>query len=289
MTYIGRFAPSPSGPLHMGSLLAAIGSALDALHHNGSWLLRMEDLDPQRSKAEFEHRILEQLDAHGLTVPLAGMMRQSTRTATYRAALAPLQARGLLFACDCTRAQRLAQADACCERRCRDTQRDPEKSALRADLTQLLAAEIKDHNLGRIFFDPARHRDVVVWRRDGVAAYHLAVVVDDAAQGVTDVVRGADLADSVPWQYALQTLLGLPIPRYLHLPVLTDADGRKLSKRDHAAPIGVADAPQAIRNVLRWLRQDAPPPGLTVKEILRWSASRWAPDRFQGITQLPIP
>lgn len=272
----------------MGSLLAAIGSALDALHHQGRWLLRMDDLDPQRSKAEFEHRILAQLDAHGLAAPLDPMLRQSTRTAVYRAALAPLQAHGLLFACDCTRAQRLTQTDACCERQCRQTRRDPATSALRADLTALPAIEIKDRNLGSIFFDPARHRDVVVWRRDGVAAYHLAVVVDDAAQGVTDVVRGADLADSVPWQYALQTLLGLPTPRYLHLPVLTDADGQKLSKRDHAAPIGVADAPQAMRDVLRWLRQDIPPPGLTPKEIIQWSVSRWSPTRFQGIAQLPI-
>lgn len=268
----------------MGSLLTAAGSALDALHHGGTWLLRMEDLDPQRSKPEFETRILTQLDAHALTPPeRSKMMRQSLRTEAYRSALARLQDRGVLFACDCTRAQRLTQADACCERDCRKARRDSGSSAIRADLSDLPPAEIKDRNLGRLFFDPLRHRDVVIWRRDGVAAYHLAVVVDDAAQHITDVVRGADLADSVPWQYGLQRLLGLPTPRYLHLPVVTGERGEKLSKRDHAAPIALHAAPAAWRTVLKWLRQDDPPADLNAKEILQWSSARWEPTRFEGV------
>jgi len=124
---------------------------------------------------------------------------------------------------------------------------------------------------------------VVVWRRDGVAAYHLAVVVDDAAQGVTDVVRGADLASSVPWQTAIQRLLGLPEPRYLHLPVLTDADGTKLSKRDHAAPLADGQAITAIRQALGWLRQPQAPSSLTVGGTIRWAAEHWQPQRFAGL------
>jgi glutamyl-Q tRNA(Asp) synthetase len=114
------------------------------------------------------------------------------------------------------------------------------------------------------------------------------VVVDDAAQGVTDVVRGADLAASVPWQIALQSLLGLPRPRYLHLPVLTDAEGLKLAKSHHAAPLSNEEAAESLRRVLNWLQQDAPPKGLMPKEMVIWSAQRWRPQRFRGVASVPI-
>ena len=288
MTYIGRFAPSPSGPLHLGSLVAALGSALDAQHHEGTWLLRMDDLDPQRSKPEYEVTILAQLSAHALTPRQGVMLRQSQRSEAYRAALDHLQQQGLIFACDCSRKLRLAQAEACCERDCRHTPKDPATSALRVDLSRLDRLTISDRSLGDIFFDPQCHRDVIVWRRDDVAAYHLAVVVDDAAQGVTDVVRGADLAASVPWQIALQSLLGLPCPRYLHLPVLTDAEGLKLAKSHHAAPLSNEEAAESLRRALNWLQQDAPPRGLTPKEMVIWSAQRWQPQRFKGVASVPI-
>jgi glutamyl-Q tRNA(Asp) synthetase len=288
VTYIGRFAPSPSGPLHLGSLVAALGSALDAQHHGGIWLLRMEDLDPQRSKPEYEATILAQLSAHALTPRQGAMLRQSQRRETYRFALNHLQQQGLIFACDCPRKLRLTQTEACCERDCRRTPKDPAISALRVDLSRLDRLTISDRSLGDIIFDPQRHRDIIVWRRDDVAAYHLAVVVDDAAQGVTDVVRGADLAESVPWQIALQSLLGLPRPRYLHLPVLTDAEGLKLAKSHHSAPLSNEEAAESLRRALNWLHQEDPPQGLTPKEIVTWSAQRWQPQRFEGVASVPI-
>lgn len=283
MAYVGRFAPSPTGPLHLGSLLAALASALDAAYHDGTWLLRIEDLDPHRCQPQYERQILAQLAAHGLIASTPTRLRQSTRSEIYRHALNELKSRGLIFPCDCTRKILAQQTEACCERDCRSRQPDLIQSALRVDLTALPRAQILDRSLGPIIFDPERHRDVVVWRRDGVAAYHLAVVVDDAAQGVTDVVRGADLASSVPWQTAIQRLLGLPEPRYLHLPVLTDADGTKLSKRDHAAPLADGQAITAIRQALGWLRQPQAPNSLTVGGTIRWAAEHWQPQRFAGL------
>lgn len=300
MAYVGRFAPSPTGPLHLGSLLAALSSALDAAYHDGTWLLRIEDLDPQRCQPQFERQLLAQLAAHGLIAsehdcetsadatipPKATRLRQSTRSEIYRQALDELKSRGLIFPCDCSRKILAQQTEACCERDCRRRQPDLMQSALRADFTALESYQILDRSLGPIIFDPKRHRDVVVWRRDGIAAYHLAVVVDDAAQGVTDVVRGSDLASSVPWQTALQRLLGLPTPRYLHLPVLTDADGTKLSKRDHAAPLADDQAITAIRQALAWLRQPQAPNSLALWETIRWAAEHWQPQRFAGVVSV---
>lgn len=143
--------------------------------------------------------------------------------------------------------------------------------------------------MGAIVFDPTFHRDVVIRRRDGIISYQLAVVVDDALQGVTDVVRGADLLPSTAWQIALQHALELPRVSYLHLPVLTERDGSKLAKSRHAAPVSEAEVIPALQQTLSWLRQDLPTPETTQPdELLRRAALSWDPARFAGITEMAI-
>lgn len=284
---IGRFAPTPSGPLHLGSLLSAVGSWLDA-NRNGTCLLRIDDLDSPRCKAEHEAAIRQALEAFGLDYPQP-IMRQSTRGAAYELALARLAERIPLFNCDCTRRELAAGAEPCCRRDCRLTRRDPTNSALRADLRGLSRMQVLDRSLGQIAFDPERHRDVIVRRRDGIIAYHLACVVDDAAQGITDVVRGADLLPSTPWQLALQQALALRPPEYLHLPLVTEANGQKLAKSRHSAPLDAAAAPAALRQVLRWLKQKDPPADISsVAGLLSVACSQWEPQRFCGLQSVML-
>lgn len=279
---IGRFAPTPSGPLHLGSLLAAVGSWLDATRE-GSCLLRIDDLDQARCRAEHEAAIFEALRAFGLHYPLP-LMRQSTRASAYEAAIAQLRRRVPLFHCDCTRRDLAAVAEPCCVRDCRLTEKDPANSSLRADLRSLTPLCVQDRSLGPIVFEPQLQRDVIVRRRDGIIAYHLACVVDDAAQGVTDVVRGADLLPSTPWQLALHQALSLTPPAYLHLPLVVEADGRKLAKSRHSAPLDPAAAPAALRQVLRWLKQKDPPTDIaSVAGLLSAARSQWDPERLAGL------
>src|ERR671937_1821480 len=269
--YIGRFAPSPSGPLHMGSLIAAAASWLDARAAGGRWLVRIEDLDRARCMPGAADAILRTLERLGLHWD-GEVLYQSRRLERYRAALAELASH--TYWCGCTRREiadsslGLAADGAhiypgtCRARPPRD------RRALRVGTTEA-AIGFVDRVQGR--HEQALSRDIgdfVLYRADGLFAYQLAVVVDDAEQGVTDVVRGADLLDSTPRQIYLQRLLGLPTPRYLHVPVALDAAGEKLSKQTPAAPIE-AD-PQALRRALGFLGQ---PEAATLKEALQ----RWNP------------
>jgi glutamyl-Q tRNA(Asp) synthetase len=235
--YIGRFAPSPSGPLHAGSLLAALGSWLLARQAGGRWEVRMEDIDPPREMPGAAQSQLETLHAFGLA-PDGEVMRQSTRGQAYRAALNRLLARGLAFECHCSRADLAASHGV--HRRCLATAPRPDP-AIRLRVPDGCAIAFDDGVHGTI-----RQRvdtevgDFVLLRADGLWAYQLAVVVDDAAQGITDVVRGADLLDSTPRQILLQRALDLPTPRHAHLPLLLDAAGRKLSKSEAALPVDAA-------------------------------------------------
>ena len=146
-----------------------------------------------------------------------------------------------------------------------------------------------DRSLGDIVFDPAIQRDVIVRRRDGFVAYHLACVIDDAALGVTDVVRGADLLPSTAWQLALHQALALELPRYLHLPLVLEADGSKLAKSRHAAPLDSREAPAALRQVLRWLKQKDPPTDITsVAGLLAWAREQWHPEGFAGLRAIRL-
>ncbi|MFM7624857.1 MAG: tRNA glutamyl-Q(34) synthetase GluQRS, partial [Gammaproteobacteria bacterium] len=257
--YIGRFAPSPTGPLHQGSLLAALGSFLDAHHAGGDWLLRLDDLDQPRCRTEHAASILDALAAHGLNASRPAT-RQTDDPRPYAAALAALEARGLLFACDCSRREFAAAGltEPCCLRDCRTRRPPASGSALRVDLSALHPMTREDSSLGTIRFDPAQHRDLVVRRRDGIVAYALAVVVDDADAGVTDVVRGGDLREGTGWQLALHQALALEPPRYLHLPVVVEPDGTKLAKSRRSVPLDAGAAARNLVQVLGWLRQPVP-------------------------------
>ena len=253
-TYRGRFAPSPTGPLHAGSLLAAFGSWLLARHAGGEWLVRIEDIDPPREVPGAAGQQLRALDAFGLQAD-GPVLRQSERGDAYRQALDALLAAGTAFTCHCSRSDLAATGGihhACVATRRR---RDP---AIRLHVPAGTAIAFDDAIQGRVRQDVAREvGDFVLLRADGCWAYQLAVVVDDAAQGITDVVRGADLLDSTPRQVLLQRELGLPSPRYAHLPLVVDEDGRKLSKSLAALPVDPRDPLPALRAAWRWLGQDA--------------------------------
>lgn len=250
--YRGRFAPSPTGPLHFGSLLAAFGSWLMARRASGEWWLRIEDLDPPREVAGAAKAQLRTLAAFGLVAD-APVEKQSARTRLYQAALQRLLDRGDAFACHCSRSD-LAGDDGV-HRACvaGARHRDP---AIRLRVAEATVVGFDDAVHGPISQDLAAEvGDFVLKRADGPWAYQLAVVVDDAEQGITDVVRGADLLDSTPRQILLQRRLGLPTPRYAHLPLVVDGDGRKLSKSLAALPVDGDDPLPALRAAWRALGQ----------------------------------
>ena len=280
-SYIGRFAPSPTGPLHMGSLLAALGSWLRARQAGGQWLLRVEDIDPPREVPGAARMQLRTLQAFGLEAD-GEVLWQSRRGPAYAEALQRLQAAGLAFECHCSRSE-LADSGGI-HRRCVATAlRDDPAIRLRVGEQE---SEIHFHDLLQGMqrqHVAAEVGDFVLRRADGLWAYQLAVVVDDAAQGISEVVRGADLLDSTPRQILLQRALGLPTPAYLHLPLVRDAQGRKLSKSLAALPLDDADPLPALRQAWQWLGQDP--------RALREHANpgRWlraASEHFQS-TRLP--
>jgi glutamyl-Q tRNA(Asp) synthetase len=268
--YVGRFAPSPTGPLHAGSLLAALASWLDARAHGGRWLVRIEDLDAPRCITGMDAEILRQLAACGLH-PDAPPLYQSSRDVAYTEALALLDTAGWAYPCGCTRKDvddALAAAGATHERHrervypgtCR-----PERGGLAGKPARSIRMRTErdgqpvviawhDRRLGAQSQDVAREAgDFVLRRADGLWAYQLAVVVDDGWQGITHVVRGEDLADNTPRQILLQRVLGLPTPAYLHTPLVLGPDGEKLSKQNGATPLDVRDpltALQAVGTVL---------------------------------------
>jgi len=285
--YRGRFAPTPSGPLHFGSLVAALGSYLDARAHDGVWLLRIEDVDPPRVVAGATDAILRGLDAFGFAWdgPVA---YQSGSCAAYQAALDRLDVLGLVYGCHCSRKEiaELARRGvdgpvypgACRELGWRgDPAREP-AWRLRVPETRV---EFDDRLLGRVACDIAREcGDFVLKRADGVFTYQLAVVVDDAEQGITHVVRGADLLASTPRQILLQRALGYPTPAYLHLPVVLDAAGDKLSKQTLAAPLEDNDPLPALLAAARFLGQA---PALDIgspAEFWDWAKRNWRPGRL---------
>ncbi|WP_110685818.1 tRNA glutamyl-Q(34) synthetase GluQRS [Salinicola aestuarinus] len=247
MTYIGRFAPTPSGPLHLGSLVAALGSWLDARAAGGQWLLRIEDIDPPRCPAGAADTIRRQLEAFGLTWD-GEVRHQRDRDTAYQTALDHLAARGMAYPCGCSR--REWQGHAHYPGWCREAPRHPERSPAWRLRTDRGSRPIIWHDrlFGEQRLDPTAQGDVVLKRKEGLWAYQLAVVVDDADQGITDVVRGADLLDNTPWQRQLQDALGYPEPRYLHLPLVMGDDGQKLSKQNLAAPI-----PDDAETAREWL------------------------------------
>ncbi len=259
--YVGRFAPSPTGALHAGSLVAALASWLDARAQRGRWLVRIEDVDTPRCVPGADHHILSQLADCGL-LPDEPPLWQSTRGQAYAAALASLQARALAYPCGCSRrdiAAALAAQGHVHQRfaerpypgTCRDGLHGKAARAWRLHTVvdgRAAAVAWHDRRLGAQRQDVAEAvGDFVLWRADGLWSYQLAVVVDDAAQGVTHIVRGADLADNTARQIHLQQLLGLPRPIYLHTPLVLGADGHKLSKQNGAAALDTRSPLPALR------------------------------------------
>lgn len=286
-SYRGRFAPSPTGPLHLGSLIAALASFLDARHANGHWLLRMEDIDPPREQAGAAEAILHSLQAHGLQADEPTLW-QGRRQPAYRKALAQLQRQHRIFRCQCTR-QQLGPNGACCGT-CRDHQSSlAAPCALRVAVAADFELNYHDRWQGPQHWALGQQlADFVVWRKDELVAYQLAVVVDDAAQGITHVVRGSDLLDSTPRQCYLQGLLGYPPPQYSHLPVITDVAGNKLSKQNHAPALDDQQPAGNLRRALQFLQQPAPPGELhTAGEILQYAISHWSPSLVPQQPHLP--
>lgn len=283
--YRGRFAPTPSGPLHFGSLVAALASFLDARRAGGTWQLRIEDIDPPRCPAGAADTILRQLEAFGLHWD-GPVLWQHDRHHAYAAALERLRARGLAYPCSCSRRQ--WRDHPVYPGWCRHGVREPGKPVawrLRSDLG-LRPVVWEDRLFGKQRFDPAEFGDVVLQRKDGLWAYQLAVVVDDADQDITDVVRGFDLLDNTPWQRQLQHALGYPEPRYLHLPLIIGTDGQKLSKQNLAPALPEQDdavRPQ-LHAALAALDQ-APPSALAtapVGEQLGWAIAHWEITRLRA-------
>lgn len=233
--YCGRFAPTPSGPLHFGSLVAALASFLDAKAHQGKWLVRIEDIDEPRAVAGADQVILEQLDQHGLHWD-GEVLYQSQRVDRYQHALAQLHQQDLTYRCICTRREIKARGPyytGVCRPHDYSEQEAP-RAAIRCknDTPQLT---FSDRLAGVVTIDPAfASEDFVLYRRDGLFTYQLAVVVDDIDQAITDIVRGADLLTATSWQLVLWNTLAERQPRFAHVPVVLDVKGRKLSKQNHA-------------------------------------------------------
>ncbi|HEY2864233.1 MAG TPA: tRNA glutamyl-Q(34) synthetase GluQRS [Casimicrobiaceae bacterium] len=290
--YRGRFAPSPTGPLHFGSLLAALASYCDARSRGGEWLLRIEDVDLPRSRAGAAEAIAETLASYGFAWD-GPIVRQSERSALYADALDRLRARGLLFACACTRRElEAAPPGASGERIYPGTCR---RSPVAAAEGRSWRVGVDDTPIS--FVDRLQGRqqqrldrdvgDFVVRRADGLFAYQLAVVVDDALQGITDVVRGADLLASTPRQIWLQRQLGFATPAYLHHPIAVDRSGQKLSKESGAARLPDDPLP-ALCRAWRFLGQTVPDrPPRSLASFWRWAHVAWNARALPPVAMLP--
>lgn len=293
-TYRGRFAPSPTGPLHFGSLIAAVGSYLEARTRHGQWLVRMEDLDPPREMPGAADGILQTLERYDFEWD-GPVLYQSHRGEAYESALEQLRSNGQLYPCACTRKEITDSAVQGIEGPvypgiCRAGLHGREPRAWRVRTTQEEIAfddaiqgrqsQILERDIG----------DFVLKRADGFYAYQLAVVVDDAAQGITHIVRGADLLDSTPRQIWLQRLLGMPTPHYMHLPVAANRAGEKLSKQTLATPLNLADPRPALWQALRFLGQQ-PPDELAradLDSVWAWARLHWQSQHIPHARALAI-
>lgn len=275
----GRFAPSPTGPLHLGSLLAAAASYLDARSRGDRWLVRIDDLDVPRNVHGAEDAILQSLEAHALHWD-GSVIRQSKRIDRYDAALARLAAGGHTFNCTCTRRQ--LKDIGPYPGTCRDAGHPGTDAAVRvrvnaepirfADGVVGTVEEVLAESVG----------DFIVRRRDGLIAYQLATAVDDGEAEITRVVRGGDLLDNTARQIYLMQLLNLSPPEYAHVPMLLNADGQKLSKQTHAAPLDDRRPAANLREILPMLRLTPPDSAATAAELLDWAVSRFTLEALKG-------
>lgn len=289
--YVGRFAPSPTGPLHFGSLLAAVASYLQARVQNGRWLLRIEDIDPPREQAGAADEIIAALERYGFTWD-GPVLFQSDSVELHAAARDRLLEAGVGYRCGCSRSD-LADCPrgplgtiypGTCRSGC-----TAKEHAIRVRTTDA-AVGFCDGLQGKQSQQlETESGDFVVWRRDGLVAYHLATVVDDFDQGVTEIVRGIDLLDSTPRQIWLQRLLGYPTPGYRHIPVVTVADGRKLSKSTGAAALPLDTPGPVLAAAVRALGQPLPDSfsKAPIADIWAWAEQHWRDDSLRHMTEIP--
>lgn len=287
MSYKGRFAPSPSGPLHQGSLIAALGSYLDARANKGQWLLRIEDIDPPREDPNSKKLIPQQLEQHGLHWD-ESIYFQSKRSTLYLEHLQQLASLNQTYFCDCTR-QRIKSIGGKYEGFCRNRQLNEEDTSVRIrfdhkqgsnhlfegnELTIEWNDLIKGHQL---FTNDALGGDFVLKRRDGLFSYQLAVAIDDALDSFTHIIRGEDLLDSTPRQLFIQNALNLHSPKYGHLPLLLDSGGLKLSKQNHAPSLDKNRPQNNLYFALKFLGQNPLEELKTAKvdEIIQWAIAHW--------------
>lgn len=287
--YIGRFAPSPTGPLHFGSLLAALASFLDARANQGKWLMRVEDLDPPREPAGSAALILQQLQDLGMDWD-GEVLYQSSRLDAYEEVLAKLQEEGLCYSCDCTRPQ-IREMGLVYNGSCRERSTPPEKPyalRLKTDALEIgFDDAIQGHFAQQLELDVG---DFVIRRKDELFAYQLAVVADDEFQNVTHVVRGWDLLDSTPRQIYLQRVLNYRELSYAHIPIIVDDRGQKLSKQAFAPSIETDRASEAIYKALGFLGQ-APPIEIakeSPESQLRWAIANWDIQSVAKVGSLPL-
>lgn len=278
--YRGRFAPSPTGPLHLGSLIAATASYLQARSHGGEWFVRIEDIDPPRELPGASESIIRTLGAFGFEWDGA-VDYQQQRIARFHDALETLRQQDMAYPCACTRKELADYDSPVYPGICRDGLPAGRKArAWRLRVANRLVLE--DAIQGTIEYDlPAECGDFVLLRADGLIAYQLAVAIDDAEQGMTEVVRGADLLDSTPRQLYIQRALQLASPRYAHHPVMVNRQGEKLSKQTHAPELDTAHPVKQIWQALDFLGQ-SPEAGLTrasLREIWDWAQHHWQMDK----------
>lgn len=289
-TYIGRFAPSPSGPLHMGSLVAALGSYLQAKQQQGQWLLRIEDIDPPREQAGSDTLIMETLLAHGLSWDQE-VTYQSQNSQNYLSVLQKLLDSNQAYYCQCTRKQ-IKQSGGYYAGTCRELRLSAKGHSLRL-LNQEPLTEFWDelHGLVKINHKLAQE-DFIIHRKDGLFAYNLAVVVDDREQGITQIVRGSDLIEPSVRQLTLWNKLNQigtykTLPTYMHLPLVMDKNGNKLSKQNHAPAIDNAQAAKNLISALAYLHQPVPSTLLnaSVADIIEWAIEHWEAPKHSRMRQ----
>lgn len=298
-TIIGRFAPSPTGPLHFGSLVTALASYLNIKHQRGKWLVRIEDIDPPREVPGSRDSILRQLEQHGLAWD-DHVIYQSAHLERYRDIIQQFQDRNLTYHCQCNR-KRLNGLSGVYDGKCSALELSDQDTSLRlASAKALSKSQYSNTQIGftdQVMAEYSQHiereiGDFILRRRDGLVSYHLAVVVDDQDQGISEVLRGADLLDSTPKQILLQQCLGFRIPTYIHIPMALNKEGQKLSKQTHAKALIDGQENQNLWLALNWLQQK-PPVELKngdISEILSWGIKNWDLSNISASIQgIPAP
>ena len=281
--YVGRFAPTPSGPLHFGSIVAALGSYCDAKHHGGRWLLRFDDLDKQRTNSGHASHILRTLEKYGLHWDMEPVF-QTQRTQSYREWIEKLQGSQVSYPCGCTRKEIKERVkentnDHRYDNFCRDQSQIKQPRSYRIRLPESCVTTILDSGKGDISEDLAKTSgDFIVYYNQGLPAYHLASVVDDQEMNVTHVVRGNDLLLSSIRQAHLQKILSLNTTEYLHLPLAMNESGKKLSKQNHAEPVKPINASETLIRALHFMGQDVTniTDDMKVEEIVASAIKNWS-------------